>query len=80
MSLRTRFSIEQSDDQGRIQAAGIRDLLERLLLWAGNMGAMHPPISRLSLDRRLRGSPEMLHLISQHLEDLTDTSKECERM
>lgn len=48
----------------------LEDILDRFILWAGNMGAWHPPHSRMSLDSRLSESPEVRHQISQLLKDL----------
>lgn len=49
---------------------GLEDILDRFILWTGNMGALHPPHSRMSLDSRLSGSPEVGHQIYEQLEDL----------
>lgn len=50
----------------------LEDILDRFILWAGNMGAWHPPHSRMSLDSRLSESPEVRHQISQLLKDLSE--------
>lgn len=56
---------------------GLENIVERFILWAGNMGAMHPPHSRMSLDSRLAESPEVRHQISELLEDLYGAVKDC---
>lgn len=48
----------------------LEDILDRFILWTGNMGAWHPPYSRMSLESRLSDSPEVQQQISQLLIDL----------
>lgn len=42
------------------------------MLWAGNLGAMRQPSSRLSLDQRLANAPEVHGLICRHLADICE--------
>lgn len=54
----------------------LEDILDRFILWAGNMGAWHPPYSRMSLESRLSESPEVRQQISQLLIDLYEAIKD----
>lgn len=56
---------------------GLENILDKFILWAGNMGALHPPHSRMSLESRLAGSPEVRHQISELLEDLYGAVQDC---
>ena len=52
--------------------------LERFSLWIGNIGALHPPESSLSLEMRLRDGPDLLNYASTLLEDLEEVVNERE--
>ncbi|KAL8379409.1 hypothetical protein RB599_009001 [Gaeumannomyces hyphopodioides] len=47
-----------------ILARDVTDALDRFSLWAGNLGALLPSTSRLSLDQRLSDAPETSERIS----------------
>lgn len=55
-----------------VSATAVSDILERFSLWAGNLGAMRLPLSKLSLDRRLVGAPEIREQIGLQLDDLRE--------
>ncbi|KAK4212994.1 hypothetical protein QBC37DRAFT_464736, partial [Rhypophila decipiens] len=69
--VRQRFLalISRIDNDGP-QKAALSDTVERLMLWAGNLGAMRQPSSKLSLDQRLAKAPEVHGLICRHLDDI----------
>ena len=52
----------------------LSDTLARFMLWAGNLGAMRQPSSRLSLDQRLADAPEVHGVICQHLDDICEAA------
>lgn len=54
----------------QVQKVVLSDSLERFMLWAGNLGAMRQPSSKLSLDQRLIRAPEVHGLIFQHVGDI----------
>lgn len=68
---------ENDTKQFPLLIPGLEDILERFILWAGNMGAWHPPHSRMSLDSRLSESPEVRHQIFQLLKDLYQAIQDC---
>ena len=51
----------------------VADALERFLLWAGNLGALRIPTSRLSLDYRLSEAEDLRDYIFRELDDLLET-------
>lgn len=55
-----------------LAAIDVSDALERFTLWAGNLGAILPQTSRLSLDRRLADAPETSERICEVLDDLAE--------
>lgn len=73
-------TLAQEDDtrQFPLLISGLEDILERFILWAGNMGAWHPLRSRMSLDSRLSESPEVRHQIYQLLKDLYEAIQDGE--
>ncbi|KLU83002.1 hypothetical protein MAPG_02069 [Magnaporthiopsis poae ATCC 64411] len=56
--------------QSMTLARDVTDALDRFGLWAGNLGALLPLTSRLSLDRRLADAPETSERICEVLDDL----------
>lgn len=50
----------------------VADLLTRYVLWAGNLGALRRPSSKLSLDYRLPNSSDVRHEIMTQLQDITE--------
>lgn len=69
---------EDGTKQFPLLIPGLEDILERFILWAGNMGAWHSPLSRMSLDSRLSESPEVRHQICQLLKDLYEVIQDGE--
>ncbi|KAK3399583.1 hypothetical protein B0T20DRAFT_349290 [Sordaria brevicollis] len=55
-----------------VTASSIKDVLERFMLWAGNLGALRKPTSKLSLDSRLASSPDLLDYICTELDDMAE--------
>lgn len=68
-------TLTQGEDTRGVQPLlpDLEDILDRFTLWTGNMGAWHPPHSRMSLDSRLSESPEVRHQISQLLHNLYES-------
>ena len=58
-------------------AAAAADSLERFTLWAGNLGAMHAPSSRLSLDFRLLDAEDIRRQISRQLDEIIEAIEDC---
>ncbi|KAI1385762.1 uncharacterized protein F4822DRAFT_354088 [Hypoxylon trugodes] len=50
----------------------IEDIIDRYSLWTGNLGALHSPKSKLSLDQRLTNAPEVRDQICEFLDDLQE--------
>lgn len=63
------------DDQHLV---ALEDILYRFKLWAGNLGALHHPEKKISLDNRLLNAPQIAVQICKHLDDLNETINECE--
>jgi hypothetical protein len=55
-----------------ISSSSVTDVFERFTLWAGNLGAMRGPATRLSLDYRLSNAQEIRHQILRQLDDLIE--------
>jgi hypothetical protein len=62
------------------RASEVIDILERFTLWAGNLGALLSPQSKLSLDARLSDAPEIREWISEQLKDLQEAIDDCEKI
>lgn len=58
-------------------ARDVADALDRFSLWAGNLGALLPLTSRLSLDQRLADAPETSERICEVLDDLGEAVSDC---
>ncbi|KAI0832188.1 hypothetical protein F5Y06DRAFT_290453 [Hypoxylon sp. FL0890] len=61
--LKDQIEKETRKDQLLIQADAIEDILDRYSLWTGNLGALHEPANKLSLDSRLLTAPEIRNQI-----------------
>lgn len=59
-----------------ILARDVLDALDRFSLWAGNLGALLPSTSRLSLDQRLSDAPETSERICEVLEELGEATSD----
>lgn len=55
----------------------VQDVLDRFILWTGNLGALHQPHKRSSLESRLARFPEVQDQICEQLEDLEESIREC---
>jgi hypothetical protein len=64
------------DQPAQSRGNRVNEELERLSLWAGNIGALHRPESPLSIETRLREAPDVLAHIQELLEDLKEVSDE----
>ena len=62
--------------QGKVSHERVSEELDRFILWAGNIGAMHVPESPLSLESRLCDEKEILTYILELLDDINETSSE----
>ena len=65
---------EAEEQTSPISAEDVGDLHDRFLLWAGNLGALRNPSSRLSLDRRLSEAPEVRRQILQQFDDIAEAA------
>ncbi|OTA55113.1 hypothetical protein K449DRAFT_338029, partial [Hypoxylon sp. EC38] len=70
--LKDQIQKETREDQLLIQPDVIEDILDRYSLWTGNLGALHEPTNRLSLDCRLSAAPEIRDQICEFLDDLQE--------
>ncbi|KAJ3537897.1 hypothetical protein NM208_g6131 [Fusarium decemcellulare] len=57
-----------------LSSIAVTDVLEKFVLWAGNLGALQGPTTRLSLDYRLSESPEVRDEILMQLEDIREAT------
>lgn len=64
--------LEGQNTPNGISAAEITDALERFALWAGNLGALREPASKLSLEYRLSEAPEIRTQIHRQLDYLIE--------
>ncbi|OTA88374.1 hypothetical protein M434DRAFT_80404, partial [Hypoxylon sp. CO27-5] len=71
-NLKSQIQKETREDQLLIQPDVIEDILDRYSLWTGNLGALHEPTNRLSLDCRLSAAPEIRDQICEFLDDLQE--------
>ncbi|RTE79761.1 hypothetical protein BHE90_005740 [Fusarium euwallaceae] len=71
--LKKADQIGSSCDHG-LSPLAITDVLERFVLWAGNLGAFHGPTTRLSLDYRLSENPEVRDEILTQLGDICEAT------
>ncbi|KAG5659184.1 hypothetical protein KAF25_000386 [Fusarium avenaceum] len=65
----------QQDDEVEshdILRTTVADLLARYVLWAGNLGALRRPSSKLSLDYRLSDASDVRHEILTQLQDIAE--------
>lgn len=60
-----------------IPSTAIVDCLERFSLWAGNMGAMHNPLTPLSLDQRLFQAADIRQQIYRQLDEIEEAIDDC---
>jgi hypothetical protein len=61
---------------GQLKSDEVTDELERFSLWIGNIGALHPPGSSLSVETRLREAKEILSHIQELLYELGEVTDE----
>lgn len=72
---------EAGTSEGWPLASGsIEDVLDRFKLWSGNIGALHHPYKRLSLETRLASSPEVQDQICEQLDDLQESLQDCKSL
>ncbi|KAL7912177.1 hypothetical protein GGI35DRAFT_492123 [Trichoderma velutinum] len=64
--------LEDNEVPNVISSSEITDALERFALWAGNLGALREPTSKLSLDYRLAEAPEIRNQIHRQLDYLLE--------
>ncbi|KAL8365101.1 hypothetical protein RB595_004089 [Gaeumannomyces hyphopodioides] len=71
--LERALSAAPGAEEGKaVNAPALQDFRDQFVLWAGNMGAMHKPISKLSLETRLAGAQGVLTYIHRLLDDLME--------
>ncbi|KAK0631099.1 hypothetical protein B0T17DRAFT_240310 [Bombardia bombarda] len=59
-------------DKPPLASTLVADAFERFALWAGNLGALRRPTSRLSLDYRLSEAPDLREYICEELQDMLE--------
>ncbi|KAG7039977.1 regulator of conidiation-1 [Colletotrichum scovillei] len=74
-SLAQEFEKSRNTWEHELTERDFAQLLERFEQWAGNLGALRQPSSKLSLDHRLRDSPTVRASIFSILEDLNESAK-----
>ncbi|KAI3543764.1 regulator of conidiation-1 [Colletotrichum filicis] len=74
-SLAQEFETSRNTWEHELTERDFAQLLERFEQWAGNLGALRQPSSKLSLDHRLRDSPTVRASIFSMLEDLNESAK-----
>ncbi|KAK1489099.1 hypothetical protein CTAM01_11248 [Colletotrichum tamarilloi] len=74
-SLAQEFEKSRNTWEHELTERDFAQLLERFEQWAGNLGALRQPSSKLSLDHRLRDSPTVTASIFSMLEDLNESAK-----
>ena len=62
--------------KGRVEFLEVTDEFERFTLWIGNIGALNPPASPMSLEARLREAEDVQTHILELLHDLNEVSLE----
>ncbi|CCC13791.1 unnamed protein product [Sordaria macrospora k-hell] len=55
-----------------VTAPSVQDAFERFMLWAGNLGALRKPTSKLSLDTRLANSQEVRDYIDREIKNMCE--------
>ncbi|KAF2007646.1 hypothetical protein P154DRAFT_419374, partial [Amniculicola lignicola CBS 123094] len=65
---------ERNDE--RVGSVQVNEELDRFSLWVGNIGALHPPESLLSLEKRLHSAEDVLSHILELLGDLKEVTDE----
>ena len=62
-----------------VALTSVTDAIERFALWAGNIGALRRPESKMSLDFRLSDAADVRHQIHRQLDEMIDamTSRSC---
>ncbi|KAI1657010.1 hypothetical protein F4813DRAFT_88267 [Daldinia decipiens] len=70
IDLKSRLEDDTSGVPSQVCPEAIEDALDRFLLWSGNLGALHLPENKLSLDYRVRAAPEIRDQICEFLDDL----------
>ncbi|EGO58565.1 hypothetical protein NEUTE1DRAFT_77947 [Neurospora tetrasperma FGSC 2508] len=55
-----------------VTPSSVKEVLERFMLWAGNLGVLRKSTSKLSLDSRLAGSSDLRDYICAELEDMSE--------
>ncbi|KAI3556961.1 regulator of conidiation-1 [Colletotrichum abscissum] len=74
-SLAQEFETSRNTWEHELTERDFAQLLERFEQWAGNLGALRQPSSKLSLDHRLRDSLTVRASIFSMLEDLNESAK-----
>ncbi|KAK7757461.1 hypothetical protein SLS62_000476 [Diatrype stigma] len=61
-----------------VYSVSVSDVLDRFMLWCGNLGALHKPTKTISLDQRLAGAPEVRDQILVNIADLNEAIEDRE--
>lgn len=74
-SLVAAVDVSASPAASLVSTRDLANIQERFSQWAGNLGALQPPESHLSLEYRLRNSPQIHHAIDGMLQELYDSAQ-----
>ena len=68
----------QKDGPWALPPSAISDALDRFNLWVGNLGVLHKPATRLSLDYRLSKQVEIRDELYRQLDEIVEAVEDCE--
>lgn len=72
------LSETRASEAAPVSTETVEDVIDRFKLWTGNLGALHQPQKRMSLESRLADSPEVRNQICEQLSDLQEALEDCE--
>lgn len=62
----------EAADKAVVSSDQVSDILDRFMLWCGNLGALHQPTKKISLDQRLSDAPEVRDQILINIADFNE--------
>ncbi|KAI1389423.1 uncharacterized protein F4822DRAFT_199741 [Hypoxylon trugodes] len=63
---------KEATDGVVVTPTSVSDVLDRFSLWCGNLGALHKPTKKLSLDQRLADAPDVKDQILVNIDDFNE--------
>lgn len=70
--------VETRTTETTLAGETVEDILDRFKLWAGNLGALHEPHKRMSLESRLADHPDLQNMISEQLQNIQEAIQDCQ--